>query len=136
MRARIQKISRYAPSIFQGKIDFSSARRSFSLTVEHPFEPAILRILAGLILLLGFAYVYFVGATILNVVARKDAMSQSASLTSAVSNLEREYFALSHELGPDDGTRLGLAPVSDTVYVHRPGNTALEAHGVADTNEI
>ncbi|OGG73638.1 hypothetical protein A3A40_01440 [Candidatus Kaiserbacteria bacterium RIFCSPLOWO2_01_FULL_54_20] len=134
MRARIQKISKYAPSIFQGKLDLSSARRSFSLTVEHSAEPVLLRVLLAALALFACAYIYFVGATILNVIARKEAMAETASLTSAVSSLGREYFAASQGLGPDDGVRLGLSPVSNTVYLHRPGNAAAAA--TLESNEI
>lgn len=124
MRARIQKISKFAPSIFQGRLDFS-ARGGVSLTLEHPAERVMFRVLAGTLGILACAYVYFVGVSILNVIARKEALAQTASLASAVSSLERDYFAASQGVGPEDGVRLGLTPVSNTVYVHRPGNAAL-----------
>ncbi len=133
MRARIQKISKYAPSIFQGKLDLFSARRSFSLTIEHRAEPAFLRILLVTLAVFACAYIYFVGATILNVIAREEALTKMASLTSVVSSLEREYFSASQGLGPDDGARLGLFPVSNTVYIHRPGNAAAVT---LESNEI
>jgi hypothetical protein len=133
MRARIQKISKYAPSIFQGSIAFSSSRRSFSLTAEHPAEAMARRALLGTLALLACAYVYFVGASILNVVERKEALTDSADLATAISHLERDYFALSGDLGPEDGARLGLKPVSNTMYVHRPGNAAIAD---LESNEI
>lgn len=138
MRTRIQKISKYAPSIFQGKIDFSSRNKGFSLTVEHPAERIVFRTLVSALFLLAILYVYFVGATILNVVARKEAVAQTAHLASAVSELERDYFAISKAIGPEDGARLGLAPVANTVYIHRPGNAALagQASGNPSGNEI
>ncbi|MBI2612761.1 hypothetical protein HYW59_03030 [Candidatus Kaiserbacteria bacterium] len=125
MRARIQKISKYAPSIFQGKLDFHGRRPGFSLTAEHPAERLFLRLLISAVVVLACAYAYFVGATILNVIARKEALADSVNLATAVSKLEREYFAISQRVGPEDGTRLGLSPVSKTIYVHRPGNAAL-----------
>lgn len=133
MRKRIQKISKYAPSIFQGRIDFarSSGRRTrghgVSLSIEHPAERVVFRVLLFTLAMFAVLYVYFVGATILNVVARKEAITQTASLASAVSKLEREYFVATQDVGPEDGTRLGLAPVSQTDYVHRPGNAASAA---------
>jgi len=125
MRTRIQKISKYAPSIFQGKLDFSAKSRGFSLTVEHSAERVFLRFLIVAFGSLALLYIYFVGATILNVVATKEAGVQTATITSAVSKLEREYFAATQGIGPEDGARLGLAPVAHTVYVHRPGNAAM-----------
>lgn len=129
MRTRIQKISKYAPSIFQGKIDFSAGRhvrgRGFSLTIEHPAEPAAFRSLVAVLGVLAVLYVYFVGSTVLNVVARKEANMQATSLASAVAQLESDYFAATQEIGPEDGARLGLAPVAQTEYVHRPGNAVV-----------
>jgi len=135
MRARIQKISRYAPSIFQGKLDLAAPRRraSFALAAEHPGERAVFRLLGAILLILASLYVYFVGATILNVVARKEAVANTAALATAVSKLERDYFALSQGVGPEDGARLGLSPLSNVVYVHRPGATAVAA---VESNEI
>ncbi len=122
MRARIQKISRYAPSIFQGRLDFAGRRHAFSLTSEHPGERLLFRALTFAVVLLAFSYVYFVGSTILNVIARKEALAESAKRATVVSKLEREYFAISQGIGLEDGTRLGLSPVAKTLYVHRPGN--------------
>ena len=92
--------------------------------MERPSERLLLRALLGSLMFLACAYMYFVGASIFNVIVRKDALSQSAELGGAVARLEREYFALSQELGPEDGERLGLRPVSNTLYVRRPGNAA------------
>lgn len=133
MRAKIQKISKYAPSIFQGKLDLSGRRRSISLTAEHPAERTVFRLLIGAVIVLGCAYVYFVGATILNVIARKEALAESGNLATVVSRLEREYFSISQSVGPEDGMRLGLSPVVKTLYVHRPGNAA---NAILEPNEI
>lgn len=128
MRARIQKISKYAPSVFQGKIEFA-ARTGISLTIEHPAERAVFRMLAGTFAILVCAYVYFVGMSILNVIGRKEALTQISHLSSAVAALERDYLAASQGVGPEDGARLGLSPVTNTVYVRRPGNAALAGQG-------
>lgn len=133
MRTKIQKISKYTPSIFQGKIDFSPAHAGFSFVAEHPAERAALRILFIILATLACFYVYFVGTTILNVIGSKEARAESLRLTSVVANLEREYFTASHGLGPADGARLGLSPVSKTTYVRRPGNAAVASH---QSNEI
>lgn len=106
-------------------MDFSSRGRRFSLTMEHPAERIVLRGLFIALATLTLLYVYFVGATILNVIARKEASAQTASIASAVSTLEREYFAATQGVGPEDGARLGLAPVAHTIYIHRPGNAAV-----------
>ncbi|MBI4093780.1 hypothetical protein HY417_02350 [Candidatus Kaiserbacteria bacterium] len=133
MRAKIQKISKYAPSIFQGKLDFRAKRGALSLTSEHPAERAFMCMLIAAIVTLGVLYVYFVGGTTLNVIARKEARAEIASLATIVSELERGYFALAQGIGPEDGERLGLSPVANTSYVHHPGNAA---HAGADSDEL
>ena len=132
MRARIQKISRHAPSIFQGRLTFD-VRRGISLAVEHPAERYIFRMLAGSLAILAIAYIYLVGTSIVNVIGRKDTLTEVSTLASKVSALEREYFAASQGIGPEDGARLGLSPVANTLYVRRPGNAVA---GTLESNEI
>lgn len=125
MRAKIQKISKYAPSLFQGKLDLNARRAVFSLTSEHPGERVLQRAFFIAMIALAILYTYFVGVTALNVIARKEARAETQILATAVSQLERDYFALSQGIGPEDGARLGLSPVQDTTYVHRTGNAAI-----------
>jgi len=127
MGTRIFKVSKYKPSIFQGSLSLSPGRRSFtgrtgfSLTVEHPAERVVFRALAITLMVLTGSYVYFVSSSVLNVIARKEALAETASLGSKVSLLERDYYAAAAAITPSAGHRLGLAPVSNTRYVHRPG---------------
>src|SRR3989344_1493159 len=120
MGSRIYKISKYKPSIFQGSFRFStpharlSHRVGFSLTMEHPTERAVLKMLVA-------ALMVFVSASVLNVIARKEALAQTATLSSTLSLLERDYYTAGAAVTPSEGERFGLAPVSDTQYVYRPG---------------
>ena len=125
MGTRIFKISKYKPSIFQGSLRFSSKRAGFSLTVEHPAEWFVLRALLISLVVLAFGYVYFVSASVLNVIARKEALKETATLRSTVALLERDYYAATAVLTPQAGAHLGLKPVSDTRYVHRPGTVGV-----------
>ncbi|MHB1086878.1 MAG: hypothetical protein ACYCZ0_03980 [Minisyncoccota bacterium] len=70
---KLKSISKYRPSIFQTSLDFSSARKSMTLAVEHPYESAFLRALMLILLVLCAGYLYFVGASVLNIIARKEA---------------------------------------------------------------
>ena len=124
MGTRIFKISKHKPSIFQGSLRFSQKHAGFSLTVEHPAEWLIFRALFALLIVLGFGYVYFVSASVLNVIVRKEALKETASLRSTVALLERDYYAATAVLTPEAGRPLGLSPVSDTRYVHRPGTVS------------
>ena len=126
MGTRIHKISRYKPSIFQGSLRLSTERRGFSLTAEHPAERVFLKMLIATLALLAFAYVYFVSASVLNVIARKDAVRETAALGSAVSLLERDYYAATAAITPSLGELLGLFPYSTPGYVHRPGVVGID----------
>ncbi len=116
-----QKISKYKPSLFQGKFDFSPPR-GFSLTYEYPIERLAQNGLIFVLIVLACLYLYFITATVLNVIARKDALGKVARIQGSIGGLERNYFALSQEVGPASAGAIGLAPVSHTSYVYRPGN--------------
>ena len=69
-------------------------------------------------------YTYFVGSSVLNIIARKEAIAEIARLEGAIASMEREYFELTKAMSPLAAGLLGLTPVSDTNYVQRPGNAA------------
>ena len=121
MGAHLHRMSKYRPSIFQGRLDLFRTAPSLSLTHEHPAERTLFRMLVAVLLVIAGVYIYFVGASVLNVIARKEALLQTAQLTGAVSSLEREYFLVAKSITPEAGERLGLAPVANTAYVRRPG---------------
>lgn len=133
MGSRILKISKYRPSVFQGSLAFSAKRAGFSLTSEHPAERVLFRVLIIVLFGLVASYMYFVSASVLNVIARKEAITNMASLGSEVSLLERDYYTAAAAITPGEGARLGLTPVSNTRYVHRPGTVGA---ATISTNEI
>lgn len=122
MRTRIHKISKHAPSIFQGKLDFSTGRRGVSLGVEHPFERTLVRVLSIALITLICGYLYFVSTSVLNVMARREVLAHVTKIQGAIGGLEQEYFALSQGVTPQTGRALGLTPLVQTQYVYRPGN--------------
>lgn len=122
MGTRIHKISKHVPSIFQGKLDFSTAKRGVSLSMEHPFERVLVRVLLIVLIALVCGYLYFVSASVLNVMARREALAQVNKIQGAIGGLEQQYFVLSQAVRPEMGTSLGLSPVLQTQYVYRPGN--------------
>ena len=117
------KISKHIPSVFQGSFDFSGGR-SISLSIEHPVEATILRSLVALVVILLCAYLYFVSLSVLNVIARKEALAGISKFQSSISGMEQQYFALSETVKPSEGTYLGLSPLTNITYAYRPGNTA------------
>ncbi|MDP3646249.1 MAG: hypothetical protein Q8R25_04125 [bacterium] len=116
------KISKHIPSVFQQSMDFS-AGRTFSLSIEHSAESALFRLLAGVIVVLLLGYLYFVSASVLSVIARKEALTGITKTQSAISVMEQEYFTLSQSVTPSIGASLGLSRVRSTSYVYRPSNT-------------
>ncbi len=129
MGARIHKISKHAPSIFQGRLNFDTARHGLSLMMEHPYERILARCLTIAVVTLVAGYLYFVSGSVLNVMARKDALTQVTKIQGAIGGLEQQYFALSQDVTPSTGGVLGLAPVENTQYVYRPGNVGAATIG-------
>jgi len=101
---------------------FAPAGSPFRFTQEHPLESKVVRVLVALLLVSIFAYLYFVGASILNIIARKEALAKSAQLTTSIGKYEKDYFAISQSITPDAGSQLGLLPVGKTAYVYRPSS--------------
>ncbi|MFA7310178.1 MAG: hypothetical protein WC050_04720 [Candidatus Paceibacterota bacterium] len=94
------------------------------LASEHPLEQQAMRALFALLVLLLCGYLYFVGASVLNIMARKEASAKTTNLQSAIAGMEQQYFALSQSVDASSAHALGLAPVTGTQYVYRPGNAA------------
>ncbi len=120
------KISKYTPSIFQSKMDFESvAKRQMPiLAIEYPIERVALTVLVSFLAILFCAYFYLVVASVLNIIARKEADARSARLQSDIGTLEHQYFELSQSITPQSASEMGLAPIQATAYVYRPGNAA------------
>ena len=122
MRTRIHKISKHVPSIFQGRLAFSAGGQRVSLSMEHPLERTIISALSLLLVVLICGYLYFVSASVVNVMARREAITHISQIQGSIGGLEQQYFALSQEVSPDMAASLGLSPVGTTQYVYRPGN--------------
>jgi hypothetical protein len=98
---------------------------SFLLATEHPLERQARQALVGLIAFFICAYLYCVGASILNVMARTEAESHAVATRDTIAELESSYFSLSQAMTPDVGRTLGLVPVAASSYVAVPGATAM-----------
>ena len=108
-------------------------RKVSVLAIEHPLEAVVLRVLIVTLGLCLSAYLYLVAASVLNVIAQKEAVSDAVQLESSIGKLEQQYFTLSQDITPEAGTSIGLAPITQTSYVYRPGNVGL---GYTTSNEI
>jgi hypothetical protein len=123
------RISKYKPSAFQGRFDFDavSKKKISILANEYPTERIVFLALFGFLAILFCAYFYFVSASVLNIIARKEADAQSARMQGSIGSLEEHYFALSQAITPEAAANLGLTPIARTQYVYRPGNAAIAA---------
>ena len=93
-------------------------------TTEHPFE-AHFRTFLSIALVVGIVfYVYLVGASVVNLMARKEAFASAVSTNAKVSDLEQQYLTFSHGLTPEQGTALGLHAVNPSAYIRTHGATA------------
>src|SRR3989338_5676493 len=94
------------------------------LSIEHPLERLALNALFVLLALLVAGYLYFVGASILNIIVRKEAAADIDRLQSSIALTEKEYFELNKSVSPIVAGDMGLTQLSRTNYVYRPGNSA------------
>ena len=101
------------------------------LSLEYNYERVAFRVLFAVLGVILCGYLYFVGASVLNIIARKEASHSSVALQSSIATLEKNYFLLSESVNPQAGQSLGLAPLHTTDYVYRPGATA--SAGQTDT---
>ncbi len=128
MHTQKHKISRHAPSIFQGRLNLAAAAKPHvALSIEYAAERVIMRSLVALLVALALLYLYFVSASVVNIMARKEALAQSGQIEGSIGSLEGQYFSLSQAITPQAEAALGLVPVTNTAYVDRPNDV-----GIAD----
>lgn len=85
-------------------------------------------ILQALFLALGIciaAYLYFVGVSIMNVIANREASVETERLRSTVGSLEQDYFTLSKDVTSIVGTDIGLTQTVGSSFVKRNAGVAM-----------
>lgn len=70
------------------------------------------------------SYMYFVSASVVHVVMRKETSQQLAELGSYVSQLEAQYIEAQHMVSEDIATMRGYVAVTDKVFIDK-ADTAL-----------
>lgn len=125
MTSRTYKISKYTPSLLQGRLELSAVAKheTRALSMRYPLEDKIFRALVIALGVLVVCYLYFVAASVMNVIARKESSTQAAILQGNIGALEREYFALHEKIAPEHASTIGLAPIEETDYVYVPQST-------------
>ena len=92
-----------------------------------PYEYRLLRVLGISMGALVFLYLYFVSASVLNVIAQKEADRASATLESNIGSLEGTYFALAENITASHARTLGLEPLTQASYVYRMDSVGIAA---------
>lgn len=69
------------------------------------------------------AYVYFLSASVIHVVIRKEITSEVALLHSDISKLESEYIKRQHAVSDDIAARKGFIAVNDKIFLDRSDTT-------------
>lgn len=75
----------------------------------------------SLIALLFVAYVYFISASIVNVVLRQEATVEIATIHSRISELEADYFSRKQSVDAQFATEEGFTALSATHYITSSG---------------
>ncbi len=92
--------------------------------LNNNFEKEMFWGLLSILVVVSFLYAYFVNSTILNIVERKNTSNQITLLSSNVSELESEYFALSNKIDLPYIYSLGFKDASPhTKYASRKALT-------------
>lgn len=97
-----------------------------ALSLELPHENSILRVLFIAIAAVIAMYLYLVSASVMNVMAQREADHTAAVLESDIGLLESEYFAINQKLTLAHAHKIGLRPIENETFVYR-----LDTVGVA-----
>jgi len=95
------------------------------LSIEHSAERHILRALLLVLALLACGYLYFVAASVLNVIASREASAQASRIETSIGSLEERYFTLAQSITPQEGESLGYVHIANESFIYRAGGTAL-----------
>ena len=97
--------------------------RTYKKTAVYRGESQLFYVAVLLLMLSAVAYAYFLSASVVNVVMRKDIDSQIAAAGTAMSSLESDYIELQHALSADIATQKGFVVVPKKLFVDRTAGT-------------
>lgn len=99
-------------------------RTTHALATISALSPSVLSsLLVGFGALCIFAYVYFVAASVLDVVVRQDAESSASTLLSEIAILETELIAAQHTISSRLANLDGYENDHEKVFVVRGGSS-------------
>ena len=111
---------------------------SISIAVAHTqdLEKKLFWSLIAMLVLMLVMYVFFVNATVMNIVGRQTAERAASSVNSHISDLESQYLALASGITPEYAHSIGFAETKTEAYATRKVFTmadtgSLTRHGLA-----
>jgi hypothetical protein len=93
-------------------------------TALYEQEHRFLCIGVGLVLAFAILYMYFLSASVVHVVMRKEVDKEITSLGSSLSTLETNFIEAQHEVSEDIASLKGYKHADNKVFIDR-GDTAL-----------
>lgn len=73
----------------------------------------------GLLVCLFAAYVYFLSASVIHVVIRKELNKETQNLSTRISQLESRYIERQHSISNEIASRDGFVEVTDKIFINR-----------------
>ena len=86
-------------------------------------EKILFHALVGILVLCAGFYMYFINATVHNVVARQNFETESSQLTLAIGSEEFQYISKRNSVTLDLAYSMGYKDVSKKTYISRAGTT-------------
>lgn len=102
------------------------------LTYEHPYEVLVRRALFAALVVGFFVYASLVATSVLHVIARKQAVNDTAAASARIAALEQDYFALSASISLDRASEFDLTAVSNKHFVTRAPRLGYSGATVSD----
>ena len=93
--------------------------RILDLQRELHREKTIFWTLVGALFICAGFYIYFVNATIHNVVTRQNLQNEASRLTLSLGSQEFQYITMRNSITLDSAYALGFKDVADTTYLSR-----------------
>ena len=98
--------------------------RTYTTAIPFIYNRELHTIGACMILLALFAgYVYFLSASVVHVVIRKEITSEITHMNSEISKLEAEYIHRQHAVSNDVANQRGFVAVRDKIFLDRSDTT-------------
>lgn len=97
--------------------------RKPSYTTAYKEESMLFYIALALLVVVLSSYMYFLSASVVHVVMRKEVDQQIAGVATAVSQLEATYIDMQHMVSNDIATQHGFFAVDEKIFIDQSADT-------------